>query len=66
MVQLIGPTDPVENEPYPHTPSRTVRVQIACNPCRRGCAAASCMKAISPEAVLTAVAELLAAESGLG
>ncbi len=65
VVQLIGPTDPVENEPYPHTPSRTVRVQIHCNPCRRGCAAASCMKALSAAAVLAAVRELLAAESGL-
>ena len=44
VVQLLGPTDPVENAPWPGTPSRTVRVQVACNPCRRGCAAAPCMR----------------------
>ena len=29
----------------PDTPSRTVRVPVACSPCRRGCAAATCMRA---------------------
>jgi lipopolysaccharide heptosyltransferase I len=60
VVQLLGPTDPVENAPWPGTPSRTVRVQIACNPCRRGCAAALCMKRIEPAAVLEAARSLLA------
>jgi len=62
VVQLIGPTDPVENAPFAATPSRSVRVQIACNPCRRGCAAAACMSAIEPGAVLRAARELLAAQ----
>ena len=61
VVQLIGPTDPVENQPFPGTPSRTVREQIACNPCRRGCAAATCMKAIRPDSVVEAARALLAA-----
>ncbi len=60
VVQLLGPTDPIENAPYAGTPSRTVRVPIACNPCRRGCAAATCMRMIAASAVLTAVRELLA------
>ena len=47
-----GPPIPVENAPYPGTPSRTVRVQVGCNPCRRGCAAATCMRVIPPAAVL--------------
>ncbi|MBW2392960.1 MAG: glycosyltransferase family 9 protein [Deltaproteobacteria bacterium] len=64
VVQLIGPTDPVENQPSPATPSRTVRVQIGCNPCRRGCAAASCMRAITPDSVIKAARELLAGEGG--
>ncbi|MDD9800957.1 MAG: glycosyltransferase family 9 protein [Deltaproteobacteria bacterium] len=64
VVQLIGPTDPVENAPFAATPARSVRVQIACNPCRRGCAAAACMSAIEPGAVLRAARELLAAERG--
>ena len=61
VLQLIGPTDPVENQPFPGTPSRTVREQIACNPCRRGCAAATCMKAIRPASVVEAAEALLAA-----
>ena len=44
VVQLLGPTDPVENAPWPGTPSRTVRLPVACSPCRRGCAAAPCMR----------------------
>jgi len=62
VVQLIGPTDPIENQPFPGTPSKTVRVQIECNPCRRGCAAASCMRAIHPDQVTSAVRGLLATE----
>jgi len=61
VVQLLGPTDPVENRPFPGTPSETVRVQIACNPCRRGCAAAACMHAIAPGDVVDAAISLLAA-----
>jgi ADP-heptose:LPS heptosyltransferase len=60
VVQILGPTDPVENAPFPGTPSRTVRVQIHCNPCRRGCAAATCMRVIPPETVVGAACELLA------
>jgi ADP-heptose:LPS heptosyltransferase len=61
VVQLIGPTDPVENAPDPRAASRTVRVGLDCSPCRRGCAAATCMTMITPVAVLDAARELLAA-----
>jgi ADP-heptose:LPS heptosyltransferase len=61
VVQLLGPTDPVENAPHPDTPSRSVRVPVACSPCRRGCAAAVCMERIQPDAVLAAARALLAA-----
>jgi ADP-heptose:LPS heptosyltransferase len=60
VVQILGPTDPVENAPFPGSPSRTVRVQIHCNPCRRGCAAVTCMRVIPPEMVIDAARELLA------
>jgi heptosyltransferase I len=60
VVQLLGPTDPVENAPYEGTASRTVRVQVGCNPCRRGCATATCMRVIAPERVLEAARALLA------
>ena len=61
VLQLLGPTDPVENAPYAATPSRTLRVQVGCSPCRRGCAAATCMRLIPAAAVLAAARELLAA-----
>jgi ADP-heptose:LPS heptosyltransferase len=64
VVQILGPTDPVENAPFPGVPSRTVRVQIHCNPCRRGCAAATCMRVIPPDSVIDAACELLATTEG--
>ena len=64
VVQLLGPTDPVENAPSRGVASRTLRVQIGCNPCRRGCAAATCMRVIPSAAVLDAARELLAAPAG--
>jgi ADP-heptose:LPS heptosyltransferase len=60
VVQLLGPTDPIENQPWGETPSRQVRIPIPCSPCRRGCAAATCMRSIPPEAVLAAARDLLA------
>lgn len=59
VVQILGPTDPVENAPWIGTPARSVRAGVACSPCRRGCSAAACMQAISPDAVAGAVRELL-------
>lgn len=59
VVQLMGPTDPVENQPYPGTPSRTVRVPVACSPCRRGCSAATCMRVLPPGQVISAARSLL-------
>jgi ADP-heptose:LPS heptosyltransferase len=60
VVQILGPTDPVENQPYTGSPSRSVRVPVACSPCRRGCAAATCMRRVEPARVLAAARELLA------
>jgi ADP-heptose:LPS heptosyltransferase len=59
VVQLLGPTDPVENQPFEGTPSRSLRVPVACSPCRRGCAAAICMQVLRPAAVIAAARELL-------
>ena len=64
VVQLQGPTDPVENAPYSETPWRTVRVGLACSPCRRGCGAATCMSLIEPDVVQRAVRELLTSVGG--
>lgn len=63
VVQLLGPTDPGENAPYSGTASRILRVPVACSPCRRGCAAATCMRAISPQQVTDAARALLAGET---
>jgi ADP-heptose:LPS heptosyltransferase len=63
VLQLLGPTDPVENAPYGATPSRSLRVPVGCSPCRRGCAAASCMRMIEPAAVLEAARTLLASSA---
>ena len=63
VVQLLGPTHPVENTPYTGAPWRRVREPIACSPCRRGCAAATCMSAIEPAVVVDAALELVAAQA---
>lgn len=61
VVQLLGPTDPVENEPWGGTPWRRLRVPFPCSPCRRGCDAAPCMPAIAPARVAEAAVALLSA-----
>lgn len=63
VVQILGPTDPLENRPWSGTPSRSVRRAVSCSPCRRGCAAVTCMRIVSPEAVIAAARELLAFRS---
>ncbi len=62
VVQLLGPTHPVENAPWPATPSRTVHVPLACSPCgRRGCDAATCMRVIPVASVVASARAILAA-----
>jgi 3-deoxy-D-manno-octulosonic-acid transferase/heptosyltransferase-1 len=65
VLQLLGPTDPVENAPWPGTPSRTLRVPVACSPCRRGCDAALCMQLHTPSSVVREARVLLASQ-GVG
>jgi ADP-heptose:LPS heptosyltransferase len=64
VVQILGPTDPIENAPWVDTPSRSVRTPVACSPCRRGCAAATCMRRVAPETVVEAARALLAVAPG--
>jgi heptosyltransferase I len=59
VVQLMGPTHPQQNEPWPGTPVRRLRVPLPCSPCRRGCADPTCMRAIPPASVAEAAQELL-------
>ncbi len=64
VVQIMGPTHPIENEPYSGTPWRRARVPLACSPCRRGCLEAVCMEVIAPGEVARAARELLGHPSG--
>ena len=66
VVQLLGPTDPIENAPWERTPSRSLRAGLACSPCRRGCLPATCMRSLAPDAVVAAARELLAESAGAG
>ena len=59
VVAIFGPTDPVENAPSSTVPQRIVRVDVGCNPCREGCAARACMRAVTPDAVTEAALALL-------
>lgn len=62
-VQIMGPTDRVENEPSRSAQWKRVQIPVPCSPCRRGCAQATCMTIIPPDLVLGAALECLA-ESG--
>ncbi len=59
LVAVFGPTDPVENAPFPGSPQRLLRRDVGCNPCREGCPAQTCMSAVSVDDVLDATLELL-------
>lgn len=63
VVQLLGPTHPVENSPWTQTASISVRggASLGCSPCRRGCSAAACMREIGSAEVYAALRELVAA-----
>jgi 3-deoxy-D-manno-octulosonic-acid transferase/heptosyltransferase-1 len=63
VVQLLGPTDPIQNEPWRGSPFRRVHVPLPCSPCRRGCEAAACMRAIPPALVVSEVKTLYLAHS---
>jgi ADP-heptose:LPS heptosyltransferase len=59
VVAIFGPTDPIENAPSATVPHRLVRQDVGCNPCREGCPARACMRAVEPERVLEAALALL-------
>ena len=63
IVIVFGPTDPIENAPFPGVPSRVVRRDVGCNPCREGCPVRSCMRAVDAASVAAAALALIAAES---
>lgn len=58
-VQILGPTNPIENTPREGSEWERVHVPVACSPCRRGCAQATCMEIIPHELVAQAAVGLL-------
>lgn len=66
VVQILGPTDPIENAPWRGTPSRSVRAAVPCSPCRRGCASPACMASVPVDAVAGAARALASAPADAG
>lgn len=66
-VAVLGPSDPVVNEPAPFTPFRVVYAGVDCSPCRqRRCRTLECLLAVSSEQVHDAALDLLAEVEGYG
>jgi ADP-heptose:LPS heptosyltransferase len=65
VVALFGPTDPVENAPFPGLPARVLVHDVGCNPCREGCPGRPCMRAIGVDEVVAAALDLVARREGL-
>jgi 3-deoxy-D-manno-octulosonic-acid transferase/heptosyltransferase-1 len=59
IVAVFGPTDALENTPFPGLPHRLLRRDVGCNPCREGCPARTCMIAVPAREVAGAALELL-------
>ena len=59
-VVILGPTDPIENVPFPGLPHRVVRHDVGCNPCRRGCPVRRCMASVRVDEVVRAALSLVA------
>ena len=59
IAAVFGPTDPLENAPFPGVPQRILRRDVGCNPCREGCPARTCMAAIDSASATEAAFELL-------
>jgi hypothetical protein len=71
VVQLLGPTDAVENAPWPATPSRTLRaapvaLHAGRRSGRRGAADPRDAREIPPAAIVAAARELLGAAPASG
>ena len=60
-VAVFGPTDPVENVPFPGVPSAVVRKDVDCRCPKRQCLTRACFDAVGVEDVLDAALGLLAA-----
>ena len=59
VVQILGPTHPVQNEPWSGTPWARAHLPLPCSPCRKGCAEASCLALLPASDVVAAARRLL-------
>ena len=59
VVAVLGPTDPVENAPYPGVPSAVVRRDVACSCPKRRCLTRACFDAVTADDVLDEALRLL-------
>ncbi len=63
LVAIFGPSDPLINAPASFTPSSYVYAGVECSPCRnRSCKDLNCLKAITPEMILSAAKKILPCE----
>jgi len=59
-VVILGPSDPVTNEPAPFTPFRIVTARLHCSPCRnRECPTLDCLQAVTTDMVMQSASDLL-------
>ncbi len=61
VVQILGPTHPVQNEPWVETPWARAHLPLPCSPCRNGCEAAPCLRQLPVSDVIDAVRRVLSA-----
>jgi ADP-heptose:LPS heptosyltransferase len=59
VVAVFGPTDPVENAPYPGVPHAIVRREVRCDCPKRRCLTRACFDAVSADDVLDGALRLL-------
>jgi ADP-heptose:LPS heptosyltransferase len=65
VVGGLGPPAAGGDAPFPGLPSRVIRHDVGCNPCREGCPVLTCMAAIAVDEVVKGARELIARPSGL-
>jgi 3-deoxy-D-manno-octulosonic-acid transferase/heptosyltransferase-1 len=61
VLVVFGPTDPVENAPYPGVPSAILRRDVACGCPKRECLTRACFDAVTADDVIDEALSLLRA-----
>lgn len=66
VVQIVGPTHPVQNEPWPGTPWARAQLPLPCSPCRSGCAERACLEMLPVSDVVAAALRVCARAEAVG